>query len=302
MKNNSKILITVYTPTYNRAYILQNLYSSLCRQTNKKFHWIIIDDGSSDGTKELVKSWQEESILSIQYYYQENQGKQIAANFAHSLITTELHTCMDSDDYLEDDALEYVENIWTSSKRKNNSSGVVGLDRYSNGDIVGTRFPENLEHAKFSHFRKLGISGDKKFFLRTDLVNKYGPYPNIAKERFPAPGYLYRLIDQESEFILTNKILSVVEYLPDGISKNKLNQLKKNPNAFLFYRIERMKLATSPIDYLKNNIHASSTLFLGAKLKFIKVSLKHYLSILLFIPLGFALAFYIKKTHRKGVI
>ena len=71
-----KATLTIFTPAYNRAYTLHKCYESLKKQTNKDFEWLIIDDGSTDNTRELVQSWIEENIIPIKYHYQKNQ-KQI---------------------------------------------------------------------------------------------------------------------------------------------------------------------------------------------------------------------------------
>jgi len=103
--------LTVFTPTYNRAYCLGQLYDSLVRQTNKDFVWLIVDDGSSDTTKEVVASWQKEDKIEIQYVYQENQGMHGAHNTAYKTIVTELNVCIDSDDYMPDDAIAKLLNF-----------------------------------------------------------------------------------------------------------------------------------------------------------------------------------------------
>ena len=92
--------ITVFTPTYNRKYILPKLYDSLCCQERKDFLWLIVDDGSTDGTEELVRQWMSDSVLDIEYHYQENRGKMAAHNEGVRLCTTELFVCVDSDDLL----------------------------------------------------------------------------------------------------------------------------------------------------------------------------------------------------------
>lgn len=94
--------ITVFTPTYNRAYCLNQLYESLLRQTSKDFLWLIIDDGSSDSTQEVVSLWIKDNKIAIQYHYQENKGTVYAHNTAHYLMDTELCVCIDSDDYMPD--------------------------------------------------------------------------------------------------------------------------------------------------------------------------------------------------------
>lgn len=105
-------MITVFTPTYNRAYILPKLYDSLLSQTNKAFKWIIVDDGSDDGTKELVDLWKSENKIEIGYIYQKNRGKAMAHNAAMEHIDTELVCICDSDDVLTERAIEFIEKCW----------------------------------------------------------------------------------------------------------------------------------------------------------------------------------------------
>src|SRR5690606_33604780 len=97
--------LTVFTPTYNRAYSLPHLYESLKRQTCPNFEWLVVDDGSSDNTRELVESWIKEGRVPIRYIYQKNKGMCGAHNTAYDNITTELCVCIDSDDYMTDNAV-----------------------------------------------------------------------------------------------------------------------------------------------------------------------------------------------------
>ena len=120
-------ILTVFTPTYNRAYTLHLCYESLKRQTCKDFIWLIIDDGSTDDTKELVDSWILENKVEIRYYYQENQGMHGAHNTAYEKIDTELNVCIDSDDYMPDDAVEKIVSFW-KLHGSHKVSGIVGLD------------------------------------------------------------------------------------------------------------------------------------------------------------------------------
>ena len=100
--------LTIFTPAYNRAHTIGRTYESLCRQTCKDFEWLILDDGSQDNTRQLVESWIAEDKIPIRYIYQQNQGMHGAHNTAYRNITTELNTCIDSDDYMPDDAVEKI--------------------------------------------------------------------------------------------------------------------------------------------------------------------------------------------------
>ena len=141
-------MITVYTATYNRAYVLEDLYNSLIRQTNQNFDWLIIDDGSQDNTHKLVSKWEKESKIKITYKFQENKGKMEALNLAHDLICRELNVCVDSDDYLVDDAIEIILSEWETVKGNKKIAGLVGLDVFKTGEVVGTKFPEDLKYQR----------------------------------------------------------------------------------------------------------------------------------------------------------
>ena len=135
--------ITVFTPTYNRAYILENLYRSLQRQSFTDFEWLVVDDGSSDGTKALLERWQkEDNPFPIRYCYKENGGKCRAINYGLKLAQGELFFTVDSDDYLTDDALEKVA-LWESALPKDQKfCGIVANGGHSPTETPNTRFEE----------------------------------------------------------------------------------------------------------------------------------------------------------------
>src|SRR5690606_34182947 len=126
MTNKDKS-ITVFTTTYNRAYILPQLYESLLQQTSNDFVWLIIDDGSSDNTKKIVQKWIEEDRLEITYVYKENGGMHTGHNVAYSHISTELNICIDSDDYMPQNAVEIIVEFWRAHQDER-YAGILGLD------------------------------------------------------------------------------------------------------------------------------------------------------------------------------
>ncbi|MFZ2398621.1 MAG: glycosyltransferase family 2 protein [Smithella sp.] len=247
--------ITVFTPTYNRAYCLNQLYESLLRQTSKDFLWLIIDDGSSDSTQEVVSLWIKDNKIVIQYHYQENKGTVYAYNTAHYLMDTELCVCIDSDDYMPDNAVERILTLWKENGYPE-SAGIIGLDAFTDGKIVGTKLPDNVKECKYSElYAKYKISGDKKFIHNRRVFNKFLPYPYFDGERFPAVNYLYLFIEQKHKLLLLNEVFCVVEYMPDGLSMNLFNKYKQNPKSFAFYRIAKMRFALNYKERFKNAIH-----------------------------------------------
>ncbi len=292
--------ITVFTPTYNRAYCLHKCYESLIKQSNQDFVWLIIDDGSTDTTEELVASWIKENKIDIVYHYQENLGMHGGHNAAYRLIETPLNVCIDSDDCMAETAIEKILNSWETIKDEPEYAGLVGLDADESGAIIGTKIPENIkETTLYDIYNVHGVKGDKKLVYRTEVVKKYPPYPIFEGERFVPLGYLYQLIDQDYKLLPVNEVFCVVEYMADGSSMNMLKQYRRHPRGFAFSRKSRMQLAKNFKDKFKNAIHyVSSSMFIKNG-SFLKESPKKLITFLA-IPFGVLLNLYIRyKTKNE---
>lgn len=293
-------LITIFTPAYNRAYTIHRCYESLKRQTCKDFEWMVIDDGSTDNTRELIEKWiTETNEFPIRYIYQENQGMHGAHNTAYENINTELNVCIDSDDYMPNDAVEKIKETWEKIKDNEKISGIAGLDAYKNGDIIGDEFPIELKQSTlFDFFYNKGITGDKKLVYRTELTKKY-PYPVYESEKYVGLAYKYYKLDEEYELALINEVLCIVEYMEDGSSLNMFNQYIKNPKGWCFYRIENLKLSKGSLKYkFTQCIHYISSSILAKNKKFLLESPNKLLTILA-IPFGVVLYLYILIKTRK---
>ena len=293
------MLITVFTPTYNRAYLLPRLYQSLVAQTNKDFKWLVVDDGSSDETRELVASYMNENIIAIDYVFQENQGMHGAHNTAFETITTPYCMCIDSDDFLPPNAIELVsKNI---SRIGGEMAGLVGLDADLEGNIVGTTIPAHLEKVKINELYSIhGVSGDKKMVYKTKIIASYPKYPLFKGERFVPLDYKYLLIDQDYDLLPLNEVLCIVEYQQDGSTKNILSQYVKNPKGFAFSRISRVNYDRTFYQRFKNAIHLVSSAIFAKDLRLI-CQTKRSVLVLAAFPFGLALNFYIrlKTQHLK---
>ncbi|MPQ42296.1 glycosyltransferase family 2 protein [Clostridium tarantellae] len=287
--------LTIFTPTYNRAYTLHKCYESLKKQSCKDFIWLIIDDGSSDNTKELVQIWIEDNEIEIKYFYQKNQGMHGAHNTAYELIQTELNTCIDSDDYMPDDAVEKILSFWKNTK-SSNIAGIVALDAYKNGNIIGDNFPENLKRTTlFDIYQKHKLTGDKKLIYRTELTKKY-PYPNFEGEKYVSLGYKYAKIDLEYELATMNEVVCIVEYMEDGSSKNMLKQYRKNPKGFAFIRVDNLKNPKASFKFkFKECIHYVSSSLIAKNKNFLSETPCKLLTVLA-MPMGILLYLYIMKN------
>ncbi|MGZ2371889.1 glycosyltransferase family 2 protein [Ancylomarina sp. YFZ004] len=294
-----KKTITVFTPTYNRAYCLHLGYEALKRQSSKDFKWLIIDDGSTDNTKELVELWIAEDIVEIEYHYKQNGGMHTGHNKAYELIDTELNVCIDSDDYMSDNAIELIINRWRK-KGGEEFAGLLGLDVDRQGSVIGTKFPDNISQCKYSELkRKHGVVGDIKFIFRTEVIKKYLPYPVFEGEKFVPLGYMYALVDKDYDMLCSNEIYCVVEYMQDGSTPNMEKQYFNNPKGFAYERKVRMIVSPYFIDRCRNAMHYISSSIMSKNKNFFKETPNKLMTIIAF-PFGLCLHIYILYLYRKN--
>lgn len=280
-------ILTVFTPTYNRAYILKQCYDSLCRQTCKDFIWLIIDDGSTDNTKEIVEKWKlNDNGFEIRYVYKSNGGMHTGHNKAYELIDTELNVCIDSDDFMTDNAVEIITEFWKQNKDYK-YAGIIGLDVFKDGKTVGTDLPKQ-KSITVSGFYDNGGKGDKKLIYRTDVINKYPKYPEFEGEKLVPLSYKYLLIDQDYELLILNEPICVVEYMEDGSTKNIFKQYYKNPKGFSFFRKVHMEYDKTLKKKFITCVHYVSSNFICKNKNFIKESPKKAMTMAA-IPFGFML-------------
>jgi len=179
MKEDKKPFFTVFAPTYNRAHLLSRVYQSLCEQTDKDFEWIVIDDGSTDETRELVLKFIKEAPFLVRYFYQPNSGKHVAINRGVTMAEGFLFVILDSDDWLAPRALELIRRTWNSllPDERESFAGVAGLYAYPSGKIVGTPFPKDVLDSNAVEIRtKYRVRGDKFGANRVDVL-KMHPFP-----------------------------------------------------------------------------------------------------------------------------
>lgn len=298
-KANSEILLTVFTPTYNRRHTLGRTYDSLCRQDCKDFIWMIIDDGSSDHTDEMVREWQSrDNGFEIQYIYKENGGMHTAHNTAYRNIRTTLNVCIDSDDMLAEGAVTKILTRWNEIKDLD-YAGMIGLDADFSGKVIGLGFPEGMRETTLGGYYAAGGRGDKKLIYRTDIIRSYPPYPVIPGEKYFSLSYKYRLIDQKYKLSVLNDVLCLVEYQANGSSNSMLKQYVNNPKGFALWRKIRMQYPESRKRIFMDCIHYVSSSFLSKNPRFIAESPRK-LETVAAIPFGIVLTGYILcKTRKK---
>ena len=238
------MLISVITPTYNRAYILGKCYESLVNQTSKAFEWVVVDDGSTDNTEELVKSFIEEDKIKIKYIKQDNGGKHIAHNTAVLNSEGELVVCLDSDDVLTENAIEVAIDFWQKNAQAHNT-GILA----KRGDMVEKKpicadLPEGIvECTMFDLTNKFGFYGDTILYFRRELLEK-NLFKSFEGERFIPETNMYVEIDKFGTMLLLDKVLYLCEYLPDGLTAKYHQLLAKNPNGAADTYYKQMCMAT----------------------------------------------------------
>ena len=296
MKKQSKdILLTIFTPAFNRAHTLGRTYESLKKQDCKDFVWLVVDDGSTDNTGELVNKWiEDEKVFEIRYVYKENGGMHSAHNEAYRHIETLLNTCIDSDDELAEGAVRKILEKWQTVQDKG-YAGIIALDADMNtGKVIGKGFPEGLGETTVSGYYDAGGSGDKKLIYRTDIINAYPEYPEFEGEKYVSLSYKYLLIDQDYKMAVLDEVICNVEYQPDGSSNSMYKQYLRNPRGFAFWRTVRMKYDTTMKRRIMDCIHYCSSAQIGHIKGYVKDSPYPLLTVLC-TPIGHVLTAYIRK-------
>lgn len=248
-------LLTIFTPAYNRAYILPQLYNSLLSQTDTRFEWVIVDDGSKDNTEELVGSWIAEGKIKIIFKKQENQGKHIAINTGLTLASGELFFIVDSDDYLADNAVEKVISFWEESQPKEDIAGIIAYRKLFDGQLVGSKLPQDVKQCKMWEMaRKYQSSGDKAPIFRTEVFKKYS-YPKFEGEKFLGESYVFNQIDESYDMLVMDEGLYFCDYRPDGLSQDFRRLYRNNPKGFLAVYEQSINHAINLKQRLKTTAH-----------------------------------------------
>lgn len=248
-------LLTFFTPAYNRAYTLPRLYESLLRQTDSRFEWVIVDDGSKDNTEDLVNGWINDGKIKIVYQKQENQGKHIAVNTGVNIASGELFFIVDSDDFVSDDATQKVFDFWEEQQPDETISGILSYKNFSTGKLSGFKLPENVKKCKFRDtIRKYGSYGEKTMIYKTDVLKKY-PYPKFKGERFLGESYVFNQIDDNYDMLVLDDVLYYFEYQENGLSQDFRKLYRNNPNGFLICYEQSVKYQKSFKRQIKTYAH-----------------------------------------------
>ena len=278
---------TVFTPTFNRKELLEKLYKSLQKQTFKDFEWLIVDDGSTDGTKEKVEEFLSEKKLEIKYYFKENGGKQRAYNFATEKANGELFICLDSDDEYVENGLEIILKYWKKYEKNSDIAGMGYLSTYPNREIIGSSFPEKeMISTQFEIYNKYGVKGDKGLMFRTEIIKKY-KFPVFEDEKFITEAVVYNRICEKYKMVYVNEKIEIKEYQEDGLTAKYNNLLLRNPKGQALYHNEiNFQNLTFKQKILNNAVYYKFCRVAGYKLGKIFKESKNKLFLLMGVVIG----------------
>lgn len=221
-----------------------DVYESLLRQTSRDFVWLIVDDGSTDDTREMVERWQQENTLSIHYHYQENGGKMRAHNVGAQLCDTELFVCLDSDDQLTDTAVEEILTFWTEHKNdRRDVMGLIAPKLIVDDHGIVVRRPQMPVGLAFTTGRGLyehGYSGETAMVFVTEILRRY-PFPVQEGESFISEISAYDAMDEHYVMLTYDNPLMICQYRQDGYTTNQLEVNVRNPKGVVYVNQQRQR-------------------------------------------------------------
>ena len=293
--------ITIFTATYNRAHLLPKLYDSIKCQNLDGLEWLIIDDGSTDDTKQIVQKFVDEKLLNISYYKKENGGKHTAINFGVQKAAGELMVFVDSDDLLMKDALSVFRKEYEEIRSAENICGIAGLCAESSGSIIGTEFLKDHWQVSFADlYLKYKITGDKIVAFKTKILKQY-PFPEPIEIRFVFEAVVWHEMAKKYDVIAVNKVLQIVDYQTSGVSDSSYKKWYLKALAFSFFKLignNTYPFLKYPRTFFWNYINLGINSKLAGENYFIKLNLKEKLIYLICYPR----ALYSYRNMKKKVI
>ena len=232
--------ISILTATYNRASFLEKLYKSIILnlESGLKAEWLIMDDGSTDGTQKIVQEFIDEGKIEIMYQKQENQGKMAAINNLIQYATGDLIVDCDSDDYFASDAFEIIKHEFENNKQQG-IYGICFLKQNENGNIDGTKFKNEIT-TMFDLYFKEKATGEKGIVFYTDIRKKY-KHELEKCEKFITEARMYHKMDEQYKIKCVNKPITIGDYQENGYTSNILKTFTSSPFGYLKYFEEILK-------------------------------------------------------------
>ncbi len=248
-------LVTIFTPTYNRAHILLKLYESLLLQQNLNFEWVIVDDGSQDNTKEIVLNWVDENKVPIVYEKKSNEGKHIAINRGVELAQGDLFFIVDSDDFLTPTATKLIENYYPEIRDNKELAGVSFRRGTDDSTFIGSvEYFEDQKLNVFDFRYRKNIGGDMAEVYKTAVLRNYS-FPQYNAEKFCPESLVWNRIGLQYKMLWTSHIIYICNYLEGGLTSQIFEVRKKSPIASTQYYAELEKMPIPLLYKVKANIN-----------------------------------------------
>ena len=241
--DSSQLFFSIVTPTYNRVRLLERLYQSLVDQRFSSMEWVVVDDGSLDGTETLMRRLQSESPFPIVYQWQKNGGKHRALNHALQLCRGRFFVDIDSDDYFLPGALQAYHQLWQDlpPARQTALGGMVADCVHVDGRTVGRPFPQDRMITNSIALRaRLKVRGDKLYLYKLDVAQQF-PSPEFPGEHFMQESVRHRRIARSYDLLATTHAGRVKDYQSDGLSAEASGRLPnslRNPRGYRLRTLE----------------------------------------------------------------
>ena len=286
-----KMKLSILTATYNRANYLPKLYESIKENLKYKItpEWIIVDDGSTDETKNIVEEFIKENRIIIKYMYQKNSGKMSAINEAVKMATGDLIVDCDSDDYFSDNGFEIIEKNAEKLLKDEELYGMAFLKKEENGKISGKEFSQKeYKTTMLDLYFKEDIGGEKILVYNGKIRKKYS-HQLEHNEKFITEARMYHKMDEKYKLLAINEVVEIGSYIEDGYTKNINKTFKENPYGYYMYFKELMQKNMKDVKFSKRLYAIKHYILFGylTKNKFNVNLIKDRLNKLLYIILYF---------------
>ncbi|MBP1539173.1 MAG: glycosyltransferase family 2 protein [Prevotella sp.] len=255
-------MITVFTPTYNRAKLLPRLYESLCRQTYRDFEWVVVDDGSVDDTHYVVESFMNgndnengNNNFPIRYFYQENGGKHRAINRGVQEAKGELFLILDSDDSIPEGAIERIASVYQQIRDDEGFGGVCGYMAHHDGTVIGKGNDYDMLDTNTIDLRyRFNVKGDMCEVFRTSVL-KENPFPEIDREKFCPEALVWNRIAQKYRLRVFHEVIYYRDYLDNGLTDRIVKIRMNSPIASMMCYQEMSELDIPLLQKIKAAIN-----------------------------------------------
>ena len=247
-------LLSIVTPAYNRGPLLKNCFDSLRAQTDLDFEWIVVDDGSTDTTAEILQGFLENKPeFPVQLVCKENGGKHTALNASHPYIHGEYVLILDSDDTLTPDAVAQVRSGVESYMSLPQVGMVTFLKGSSQNDPKCYAQDEGVPVDIMRYRRTCVHSSDCCEVIPKELFLKY-PFPEFPGERFLSEGALWNRISFTHKCVYVNRVIYLCEYLEGGLSKSGKPLRIRNPYGGMYTSNLNMNRKNFLVRRIKNGL------------------------------------------------